>query len=337
MTPSRARTTAALEERTFHGWLARALRGPGRGLLPVGDDAAAVRVPHGRVAVLTTDALVEGTHFRPDSPPAWIGAAAANVSFSDLAAKGAQPAALLLDVIVPRGTPRRWAEAVVRGADRAGRQSGAPVVGGDTKPGALSVVVSSALGWGSALHLAPRRGARPGDLLVTTGTVGQGGLASHHLRNAGRTGAARRRALLELLTVRPRVREGIALAPLAHAMLDTSDGLADASWLLASASRVAVTVEEELLPWAPGLVGAAPTEARRRALAFYGGDYELLAALPPEGLDRARASVARVGGRLTRIGRVGRGQGAHLERRGTTGPMPGGGWRPFRTGTRRLP
>lgn len=337
MTSSRARRTAALDEREFHAWLAQFLRGPGRGLLPVGDDAAALRVPPKRVAVLSTDALVEGTHFLPDSPPARIGAAAANVSLSDLAAKGAEPAALLLDLIVPPGTPRRWAQEVVRGADRAGRRGGAPLVGGDTKPGATRAVVSTVLGWGRPGHLAPRQGARPGDLLVTTGTVGRGGLAAQRLGRAAPSAARRRTALVELLAVRPRVREGIALAPFAHAMLDTSDGLADASWILAGASRVAVTVNEDLLPWAAALRTEATTARRRRSLAFYGGDYELLAAVPPGALARARAAVREAGGRLTAIGRVGRGQGAHLEQAGRAVPMPAGGWRPFRKGSGRLP
>jgi thiamine-monophosphate kinase len=337
MTLSRVRRAAALDEREFHAWLAHFLRGPGRGLLPLGDDAAALRVPPGRVAVLSTDALVEGTHFLPDSPPGRIGAAAANVSLSDIAAKGAEPAALLLDLIVPAGTPRRWAQEVVRGADRAGRRVGAPLVGGDTKPGATATVVSTVLGWGWPGRLAPRHGARSGDVLVTTGTVGRGGVAAHHLGRASPSPARRRTALVELLAVRPRVREGIALAPFAHAMLDTSDGLADASRLLAGASGVAVVVDEALLPWAPGLGRCVGTPHRRRTLAFYGGDYELLAAVPPGAVVRAEGAVRTAGGRLTVIGRVGRGQGAHLERAGRLVPMPPAGWRPFRKGSGRLP
>jgi thiamine-monophosphate kinase len=337
MTPYRAGRPAALDEREFHAWLAHFLRGPGRGLLPLGDDAAALRVPPRRVAVLSTDALVEGTHFLPDSPPLRIGAAAANVSLSDVAAKGAEPAALLLDLIVPRGTPRRWAQEVVRGADRAGRRAGAPLVGGDTKPGATPAVVSTVIGWGRPGHLAPREGARPGDLLVTTGSVGRGGLAAHHLGRSAPSRARRRTALVELLTVHPRVREGIALAPFAHAMLDTSDGLADASGLMSEASGVAVTVEEALLPWTVGLARAAPTARGRRALGFYGGDYELLAAVPSRAAAPARSAVRAVGGRLTVIGRVERGQGAYLERAGRRIPMPAGGWRPFRKRRNGLP
>jgi thiamine-monophosphate kinase len=323
---------APIGEREFHAWLARHLASGRRGLLPLGDDAAALVPPAGRVAVLTTDALVEGTHFRRDSPPERVGRAAAAVSLSDCAAKGAEPAGLLLDLLVPAGSSRAWARAVELGADRMGRQFGAPLVGGDTKPSRTRSVVSTVIGWGTRGRLAPRTGARPGDLVVTTGVVGRGGLAAHHLATAGGSASARTRAVRELLDVRPRVREGIALARWARAMIDTSDGLADASRLLAEASRARVVIREDLLPVAPGVVRLAP-RARDRALVF-GGDYELLATLPPAATGLARRAVARVGGTLTTIGRVEPGSGAWLERAGASGrasrtPMPEGGWRPF--------
>jgi thiamine-monophosphate kinase len=324
-----------IREREFHEWLARVLPAGTHGLLPLGDDAAALRPPPGRVAVLTTDSLVEGTHFRPDSPPEWVGRAAAAVSLSDAAAKGSQPAGLLLALLLPVGTPRRWARAVALGADRMGRRFGAPLVGGDTKPSPTRAVVSTVVAWGRAGRLASRAGARPGDVVVTTGTVGRGGLAAHRWQTAGRSPARRRRALRELLDVRPRVREGIALARWAHAMIDTSDGIADATRLLATASGVRVVIVEGRLPVAPGL-RTLSSLARARALVF-GGDYELLAALPPSRLPAARAGVRRVGGRLTDIGCVERGSGSWVQPPHSAGsvprvPMPEGGWRPFEPG-----
>ncbi|MGC2788726.1 MAG: AIR synthase related protein, partial [Thermoplasmata archaeon] len=135
MTGRTPRSSRPIREREFHRWLARTLPSGRGGLLPLGDDAAALSPPPGRVAVVSTDTLVEGFHFLPKSPPARVGAAAAGVSFSDLAAKGAVPDAILLALVLPRGSPRSWAEAVVRGAERFGSRFGAHVVGGDTKPG----------------------------------------------------------------------------------------------------------------------------------------------------------------------------------------------------------
>lgn len=326
MTARTRRGPHAVREREFHRWLARTLPAGRTGLLPLGDDAAALRPPRGRVAVISSDTLVEGTHFLSNSPPGRVGAAAAGVSLSDIAAKGATPDAILLALVVPVGSDRAWAEAVVQGAERLGARYGAHVVGGDTKPGPVRAVVSTVLGWGTANGLAPRSGARAGDVLGTTGEVGRGGLAAARLAAGG---ARARRALIELLDVRPRVREGIALAPFAHALIDTSDGIADAAHLLAAASRARFVVEEERLPLVRGARAVARTEAGRRALAFYGGDYELLAAVPRTAWRRAERAVRTAGGRLTRVGRVERGRGAWLEAAGIRVPMPSAGWQPF--------
>ncbi len=326
MTGRARRPPRVVREREFHDRLARTLPAGHSGLLPLGDDATALRPPPGRVAVISTDTLVEGTHFLPSSPPERIGAAATGVSLSDVAAKGATPDAILLALVLPVGTPAAWAEAVVRGAERFGARFGAHVVGGDTKPGPVRAVVSTVLGWGRAAHLAPRTGARPGDVLATTGDVGRGGLAAARLAAGGARG---RRAVVDLLDIRPRVREGIALAPFAHALIDTSDGLAEAARLLSGASRARLIVVEDRLPIARGVGTVAPTLARRREVIFYGGDYELLAAIPRAGWARARAAVRKSGGRLTEVGRVERGAGAWLETGDHQVPMPEAGWRTF--------
>jgi len=321
----------SVDERPFHAWLAHRLPAGHSGLLPLGDDAAALRPPPGRVAVVTTDSLVEGTHFLTESPPRAVGAAAVGVSLSDVAAKGAEPAAVLLALLMPPGTPTAWAEQLTEGAEATSRLYGAEIVGGDTKPSPVRSVVSTVLGWGDPHHLAPRSAARPGDRVVTTGTVGRGGLAAWRLEHG--PGSARQR-LTALLEVRPRVREGVALGAFAHAMMDTSDGLADSARLLSAASGVRIEVDEERLPLARGLERVVPPRARRAA-ALFGGDYELLATLPPGRLSPASQAVARAGGQLTEIGRVVRGRGAWLGRAGTWEPMPPAGWQPFARASRR--
>ncbi len=307
-------------ERGFHEWLARHLAAGRQGLLPIGDDAAALVPPRGRVAILTTDSLVEGTHFLPRSPPRAVGQAAVRVSLSDVAAKGGRPAAVLLALVLSPRTPRRWAEEVTRGAESAARAGGARVVGGDTKAADRQALVSTVLAWGDRRHLAPRTGARPGDLLFTTGTVGRGGAAFRDLAHAGPHPADR--VLRRLLQVRPRLKEGAALGAFAHAMLDTSDGLAESARLLANASRVRVVVEARRIPWDRRLGGVRSHDPEWTATAFYGGDYELLAAVPPA---RAREAARWA----TVIGRVEPGRGAYLDLDGRFAPLPRAGWDPF--------
>ena len=334
MSVRRAARTKAIDERSFHEWLARELPAGRHGLLPLGDDAAAIRPPPGTVAVLSIDSLVEGTHFRRASPPERIGAAAAAVSLSDLAAKGAEPTALLLAIVVPVGTPQEWAESVTRGARQMAEPFGMELVGGDTKPGPVRTVVSSVVGWARSRSLAPRTAARPGDLLVTTGTVGRGGAAATRLL---RTRRPDRSALVEMLDVRPRVREGIILARWAHAMLDTSDGIAESARLLAAASGVRVEVDWDRLPLAPALRLPKITLAERKQRAFYGGDYELLLTIAPRVLRAAERAVEGTGGMLTVVGCVKRGHGAWLVSSRGTVPMPPSGWRPFGRSTPRHP
>lgn len=318
------RSEGPLDERAFHRWVAQSLRGPGIGLLPVGDDTAAIPLDRDRVALFTSDALVEGVHFTDRSPAAAVGLAAAAVSLSDLAAKGGRPVALLIDLLLPRETPVRWAQAVVAGADRCARAYGARVVGGDTKPSRQRAVVGAMLGIGRRRALAPRSGARPGDQLVVTGAVGRGGVAARAL---GRRRPPSRAELASLLMVRPRVAEGQRLVEHAHAMLDSSDGLADSALLLAAASRCRVVVETERIPWHPALGSLSPPERIRTG--FYGGDYELVAALPPKSLRPARRRLAALGCPLTVVGRVERGAGAWREGPEGAEPMPPAGWRPF--------
>ena len=309
----------AIDERRFHGWLARELPAGREGLLPLGDDAAAIRLPPGKVAVLSIDSLVEGTHFRSKSPPLRIGAAAAGVSLSDLAAKGAEPVALLLAIVVPPGTPQAWAEAVIRGAQRTAERFGMRLVGGDTKPGPVRTVVSSVVGWAREGSLAPRTGARPGgpgrdDRLGRTG--------GRRRRPDGSDAAPRPRGPLRNARCAPARRRRHRARPV---------GARDARHLRRPRGGVPPPLRGEPRP-DRGRGGPAPltqtlrdprlSPTERRRGAFYGGDYELLLTLPSKAFPAAERAVRRTGGRLTAIGRVARGQGAWLESGGRLRPMP---------------
>jgi len=321
---------AVFSERAFHAWLARGAR-PSSGIpLPLGDDGAALRLRPGRVALITTDALVEGTHFLGGSPPKLIGRAVASVNLSDVAAKGGRPLGLLPDLLLSPATPARSARDVVESARREMRRWGADLVGGDTKPSAARAVVGTILAEAEPGRLAPRTGARPGDALLVTGTVGRGGAAAARL---GR-GRVETSTLEGLLTIDPRLREGRVLVRFAHAMLDTSDGIAESARLLALASGVRVVVDRELLPDDPA-VRRLPVDRREAAL-FFGGDYELLASVPAPRAAAAIRAVERVGGTATLVGRVERGRGAFLRRGNAVGAMPRAGWDPFRWAAARV-
>lgn len=316
-----------MDERRFHAWLERTARRSPEDRLPLGDDVAARSVRSGTL-LLTTDAFVEGVHFRPTDPPSAIGRALVEVNLSDLASKGGRPEAFLLDLLVPPGSPESWARSFVLGARSALRPHGVSLSGGDTKPSATRAAVGVAVGWAASKSLPARSGARAGDRIVVTGTVGRGGAAYLALRNAGRGGPVRPSPL----AVRARVREGAALAPFAHAMIDTSDGLFESAHLVAEASGAALVLERALVPIAPELALLGPSEARRWELAGFGGDYELLAAVAADQVRAAQHAVARTGTALTEVGFVERGRGAWVLEYGRRRPLGRSGWDPFHRG-----
>jgi thiamine-monophosphate kinase len=316
MPTQRGRAPAlALQERAFHRWLRTHLPAGRSGALPLGDDAAAVAVGRPGFVLLSSDALIEGVHFRRESPPRLVGEAAAAVNLSDIAAKGGRPTAVLIDLLVPPGTPEAWARSVLAGAERMAARFGCHVVGGDTKPCPTRTVVGVSVGWADRAHLPTRAGARAGDVVVTTGVVGAGG--------AGRAGAT------DSLQICPRIQEGHVLGRVAHAMTDTSDGIADATHLLAEASHQRIVLVAETLPLDPRLRDPRRSFPARLRTAFYGGDYELLATVAPGQVARTRAALRRLRCPLTVIGRVESGTGAWLERAGRRRPLPVAGWRPF--------
>ena len=277
--------------RKKHGGVAR----PGE--LPIGDDAAVVRVPGGR-AVLSTDLLVEGTHFslgyfRPEE----VGGRALSANLSDLAAMGADPVCYLVALAAPPGTPVATVDAIFRGMATAARPSGIRLMGGDTCRGerlTLCLTVVGAVGRGKPVS---RAGARPGDLLYVTGSPGWSRLGLALLRGGRppRPSGWRREAMRAHLRPEARWREGRAAARsgAVAAMIDVSDGiLTDLSHLLERDGLGAVLAEESFpvsrsFRAASAALGVGPLDA------FLGGgeDYELLMAVRPA----RRAGFLRAG------------------------------------------
>jgi thiamine-monophosphate kinase len=249
---------------------------------------------------LTTDTMVEGVHFLRDDPAGDVAWKLVATNYSDLAAKGAQVEGVLLNY--PLGAAD-WDSAFLDGFDAALRDLGGVLLGGDTvtlPAGAPRVLTLTAIGTDAA---APARsGARAGDHLWVTGTIGDAG-AGLAIARAGQGDAA---LLARYRRPRPRLIEGRALAPLAHAMMDVSDGLLIDAARMAAASGVAVTIELADVPLASGVGDAL-------AAAIAGDDYELLFALAPDCVPPLPA---------TRVGHFEAGAGLRLTRAGLPEPLP---------------
>lgn len=238
----------------------------------IGDDAAVLA---GGLCV-TTDLLVEGVHFRRATASLEdLGWKALAVNLSDLAAMGAAPIAALSALALPAKDAGDTAEALTDGLDDCAAAYGLELAGGDVTAGPLLVIAVTAIG--RAEHPVRRDGGRPGDVLAVTGPLGGARAGLAILEGDGKTNEA---LVGRHVRPRPRLDEGRALAGIAHAMLDLSDGLAGDAVRLAAASGVAARIDLDAVPVEAGVEDVAAAAGRSPGwyAAAGGEDYELLVA-----------------------------------------------------------
>jgi thiamine-monophosphate kinase len=292
---------------------------PGAGVvLGVGDDAALLSMPSGCELVAAVDSIVAGRHFLPSASPHSIGYRSLAVNLSDLAAMGATPAWATLALTVP-SAQEPWLAEFARGFLELAQRFSVSLVGGDTTAGPLTISVQL-LGHvpsGTALR---RDGARAGDWLAVTGTLGDAaaglGLASERvtrLRAAQREefGAGELELMRRFEYPQPRVEFGLAARGIATAAMDISDGLAGDLPKLIAASDCAARVEVERIPLSSALRGHLAQDAARRCALGGGDDYELLCTVPESRFADLQKKASALGLLLTSIGRIEAGSGVH--------------------------
>lgn len=271
------------------------------------DDAAVFAPPLGRELVFTHDVLAAGIHYLPGDPPGDVAWKLLAVNLSDLAATGARPLGVLLGLGLSAAEDDAWVTAFTAGLGRGLARWDVALWGGDTVSGLAAAVLGlTAIGSVEAGTALARSGARPGDGLWVSGTIGDAGLGLAIARGAA---APDKTLLARFRRPEPRLALGQALVGVASAAMDVSDGLLIDAERLAAASGVAVTVELARLPVSAAAAGrAARDDAGLAALASAGDDYELLFTLPPgatapPGTTRVGTVAAGVG--LTVLGSSG--------------------------------
>jgi thiamine-monophosphate kinase len=269
-------------------------------VLGVGDDAALLRVPSGEELAVTTDTLVAGRHFTEDAPPDDIGWKSLAVNLSDLAAMGAKPRWFTLALTLRLADPP-WLEGFAQGLRALAQETGVALVGGDTTQGPLSITITAmgTLPKGSALR---RSGAKAGDLICVTGTLGDAALALR-MRGDDKLLPSLKRRLDRPL---PRIEAGLALRGVAHAVIDLSDGLAGDLQHILDASKAGAEIRVDQLPSSAEFAELTPPEQRLALQAGGGDDYELCACLAPGDFESIQA---KLGVPLTVIGKVTRKKG----------------------------
>ena len=274
-----------------------------RATLGVGDDCALLAPTSGHELAISSDMLVEGRHFLSTVDPARLGHKALAVNLSDLAACGARPLAFTLALALPRADAD-WLADFSRGLFALAEAHDCELIGGDTTQGPLNlcITVFGEVPRGQALL---RSGARPGDDIWASGTLGDARLALEVFRGSLAVPAAVfESARLRMETPTPRVALGLALRGVASAAVDVSDGLLGDLGHILSASRLGARIESEAAETL--LASRADCPARRR-LGFVlagGDDYELVFTAAPDQREAVRAAAQSSGTPVTRIGRT---------------------------------
>jgi thiamine-monophosphate kinase len=239
-------------------------------ILGIGDDAALLRVPPGKLLVVATDTLNVDVHFPADTAAVDVGWKALAVNLSDLAAMGARPAWCTLSLSLPHAD-EAWVDRFLDGFLALAHKHDVALVGGDTTRGPLSICVG-VHGLVDPDGVLRRDAARVGDDIWVTGTLGDAAAALVQLRAGGAADAALR-ARLDRPT--PRIEVAQALVGVANAGIDLSDGLLADLGHVCSASGVGAMIELGALPASPMLAERFNVEARQGLQACGGDDYEL--------------------------------------------------------------
>lgn len=273
-------------------------------VLGIGDDACVFRLGPGDHLIVTTDLLTEKAHIPKEMTPRQIGMMAVNVNLSDLAAMGAKPLGLVFSFGLPPELEAGFVEEMAEGMEKACKEHGTCTAGGDTKEHREMVIAGTAFGRAGERYLT-RGGARAGDLLCVTGTIGSA-TAGFYCITRGLAPEGRERFLRAALEPRARVKEGLVLVHHASACTDITDGLAWSLHELARRSGKGFLVYEDRVPIDEGIKEVArEAGVPMREVVFHkGGDYELLFAIPPAALEMVMGSLKDLGTKVTVIGEV---------------------------------
>jgi thiamine-monophosphate kinase len=308
------------------------LAGPGG--LGLGDDAALIECPPGRRIVATVDQAVEGVHFLPDDPPELVAKKLLRRNLSDLAAMGAVARHYLVTSALPKSRGDDWVRRFAQGLGEDQRRFGVDLLGGDSTstpgPAALTLTAFGEVAAGCEIR---RSGARPGDRVWVSGTIGDAFLGLQALRGGFPHLAPELRAELvaRYRVPDPRVGLGPRLHGIAHALIDLSDGLVADLGHICEQSGTAATIRLEALPLSEAAAllveGDPPLGAR---LATGGDDYELLFTGAPDRAGAIAVLSAALELPITEIGAIETGSGVRLvDANGEPIVLDSPGWRHF--------
>ncbi len=305
-------------------------RGPSRRdvKLGIGDDCALVQPAENKSIAISCDTLVENVHFFPDIPPQALGYKSLAVNLSDLAAMGAEPAWMTLALTLPE-VNEVWLSGFSEGLFEAAEYYGIALIGGDTTrgPRSISITVHGQVPQGKALT---RHGAKVGDWIYVTGTLGDSALGLDILR-AKQQASGENQAFLVNRHYRPtpRVLAGQALRSLASSAIDLSDGFISDIGHILKASQVGAVVDVALIPLSNAMLETVSIEEALGYALTGGEDYELLFTVPEAQKGALETALSHAGAKFVRVGQICAGNQLKLLRNGEPFTPPYHGFKHF--------
>jgi thiamine-monophosphate kinase len=299
-------------------------------IVGVGDDGAVVAPEPGHHLVVVVDTIIAGVHYPSNLAAADVGYRSLAVNLSDVAAMGGRPRWMTLALTLVEAD-EYWLADFSNGLFEAADEHAVALIGGDTTRGTQTVISVQLMGDVVSGVALTRSGARPGDAIFVTGTPGDaaGGLSLLQADGKKRDGSDGSYLVHRFSRPSPRVAFGAAIAGIATAAIDVSDGLGTDLAKLLAASNVSGVLDLDLLPLSSQLLQVFDRERAIRFALDGGDDYELCFTAPPADHQRIKALAARQGVTVTLIGEVGDGTGLACKRDGKLFPYEDRGYRHF--------
>jgi thiamine-monophosphate kinase len=296
----------------------------------IGDDCAAIEFEDDYL-LISTDMISQKTHIPEIMTPWQIGWFVVAINLSDIAAKGGKPLGLLLSLGLPKEKNCRFLEELVRGADVCAKTYNTFIIGGDTKENPITTLCGTVLGIVNKDEFMGRKGAKPGDVVAVTGTLGKAG-AGYFVIKSKIDNLDIQKGLIE---PKPRIGEGIVLAKekVVTSSMDISDGLSSSLYQLKELNNVGFNIYKEKIPLSKDLINLAMKFDNLDIYEYglhYGGDYELLLTIPSNKFKIIQRKIENIGNNLTDIGKVTKGENIYIIENGIKRILSNNGYEHFK-------
>jgi len=260
----------------------------------IGDDCAALEFGEDFLLV-STDMIAEKTHIPEVMTPWQIGWFIVSINLSDIAAKGGRPLGLVLSLGLPKDTTELFLKELTKGANDCATKYGTTIIGGDTKENSQITICGTAFGTVRKDEFMSRKGAKPGDIVAVTGTLGKAGAGYFALQHK-----VKGEILKDILEPQPKIKEGRTLAKqkIVTSCMDISDGLSSSLYQLQELNKVGFEIKKNRIPLSPSLLDLSKKHTELDVYEYalhFGGDYELLLTISPGTFEQTREKLTAIG------------------------------------------